>query len=413
MLKNRKFILIIFIALFLFLIPNIAKAEEVVIGVSRNKYASDGSTKYTFTGLELDTTKEYEFALTKTAAEEITDWFDITEYTATSATINVTVQTEKLRDIVKKVDTGYVTIRNKSSQEIVFEDYAIDLSTPYLQVSSYAVIKNGKEFKTGREECIELYLRNPNDGTPYYQYEKITDENVINKFKEIKNSNGDYYSLQSILKTTPPTAGWKEWLYFNGHGAITGYGYPERKINISDSGLYYLWIYFSGDTIKPLYGYILIDNLEDEIALDSISLPVTQTVDLDKVLTLTPVFSPTNTTNKIVTWTSSDETVATVDNAGKVTPKSIGSTIITVTSKDGSKKATCTVTVVAPKTTPNETPNETPNGTQNDEPTGVSDDTLTKLNALPNGGKIALISFIGIIIVSTIVAYIRYKKIYK
>lgn len=45
---------------------------------------------------------------------------------------------------------------------------------------------------------------------------------------------------------------------------------------------------------------------------------------------------------------SSDETVATIDNNGKITPKKIGSTIITATSQDGNKKTTCTVTVLEP-----------------------------------------------------------------
>ncbi len=67
----------------------------------------------------------------------------------------------------------------------------------------------------------------------------------------------------------------------------------------------------------------------------------------EKTLTLKPTFNPSNATNKIVKWSSSNEDVATVDNGGKVTPKKLGSTVITVISEDGNRKATCTVTVVA------------------------------------------------------------------
>ena len=122
---------------------------------------------------------------------------------------------------------------------------------------------------------------------------------------------------------------------------------PQSTINAPDTGLFYLWVYCSTSGIKDVYGYILVDNLQAEIALGSISLPNTKEVELGKSLKLTPTFSPNNTTNKIVTWSSSDESVATVDNAGNITPKKLGATIITVTSQDGNKKATCTVTVVA------------------------------------------------------------------
>ena len=44
-------------------------------------------------------------------------------------------------------------------------------------------------------------------------------------------------------------------------------------------------------------------------------------------------------------WTSSNTSVATVSSSGVVTAKSVGTTTITVTTEDGSKKATCLVTV--------------------------------------------------------------------
>lgn len=56
--------------------------------------------------------------------------------------------------------------------------------------------------------------------------------------------------------------------------------------------------------------------------------------------------SPSNATNKGVTYTSSNSSIAMVDSKGKVTAKKVGDTIITATAKDGSgKKATMKVHV--------------------------------------------------------------------
>ena len=61
--------------------------------------------------------------------------------------------------------------------------------------------------------------------------------------------------------------------------------------------------------------------------------------------TLTATVSPNNATDKSVTWSSNNTSVASVSSSGVVTAKAVGTATITVKTNDGGKTATCSVTV--------------------------------------------------------------------
>ena len=65
----------------------------------------------------------------------------------------------------------------------------------------------------------------------------------------------------------------------------------------------------------------------------------------DHTETLIATVNPAGASKKTVTWTSSDNSVATVDSNGKVTAVSVGTATITVTTDDGGYTATCDVEV--------------------------------------------------------------------
>lgn len=77
--------------------------------------------------------------------------------------------------------------------------------------------------------------------------------------------------------------------------------------------------------------------------------PTTAALEYNKTQQLTPTIAPPGATNKAVTYTTSDATVATVSATGLVTALSKdGTATITVKTTDGNKTATCVVTVRAP-----------------------------------------------------------------
>ena len=93
------------------------------------------------------------------------------------------------------------------------------------------------------------------------------------------------------------------------------------------------------------------DDDDDDVNVTGVTLSSeTEEVFINDSLTLSATVTPSDASNKKVTWKSSDETVATINN-GVVTPVAAGTTTITVTTVDGSYTATCTVTVTNTKTT--------------------------------------------------------------
>ena len=83
------------------------------------------------------------------------------------------------------------------------------------------------------------------------------------------------------------------------------------------------------------------------VAVTSVTVsPKTLDLEVGQTGTLTATVKPDNATNKTVTWTTSNDKVATVANNGVVT--AVGKGTATITAAAGGKTATCTVTVKVP-----------------------------------------------------------------
>ena len=90
------------------------------------------------------------------------------------------------------------------------------------------------------------------------------------------------------------------------------------------------------------------DPSADPVAVTGVSLNKTSTsLTVGATETLTATVAPANAANQAVTWSSNNTAVASVDQTGKVTGVSAGTATITVTTQDGNKTATFTVTVSA------------------------------------------------------------------
>lgn len=148
-----------------------------------------------------------------------------------------------------------------------------------------------------------------------------------------------------------------------------------------------------------------IENNE-EIAIKNISLNKTElNITEGDSYNLIATITPSEATNKTLTWSSDNEKVAKVEN-GKVIAISEGTANITVTTREGNHTATCKVTVTKKTVTP-----PTDNGKEETpkEETPKKDDTIAK-DKLPQTGSSTFIITCAIILIS-VIGFITYKKV--
>ena len=118
------------------------------------------------------------------------------------------------------------------------------------------------------------------------------------------------------------------------NGLVRAYSVGEATISATTT---------DGSNLSASCKVTVVSSLAQSITLDKteVSLKATETA------TLVATVLPETTSNKGVEWTSSDESVATIDANGLVTAIAVGEATITATTVDDSNlSATCKVTVV-------------------------------------------------------------------
>ena len=140
--------------------------------------------------------------------------------------------------------------------------------------------------------------------------------------------------------------------------------WPQQAFNNNPFGVTNEWKLYEFDITPTRDDYEVIkinfgncgEVWIDDIEYGEYSVPATgvtlnkksASVKKDGTIKLTATVAPADATNKNVTWSSDNESVATVSNNGVVTGVATGSAQITATTVDGGYKESCTVTVTTP-----------------------------------------------------------------
>ena len=123
-------------------------------------------------------------------------------------------------------------------------------------------------------------------------------------------------------------------------GKITTENSSGYDVTLADASVY-------DEAFEDVTFEIVPAHIEVTVPVDSVSLNKAETsIIIGKTETLTATVYPDNASNKNVRWTTTDATVASVEN-GVVTANKVGTATITATTEDGEKTASCEVAVTS------------------------------------------------------------------
>lgn len=239
--KLKYFMMFLFVTLLLCIVPNVSNAA---VEYTRTIGANDGSITLHLTGVTLDESKAYSFSLVTKGSTPST-WHRITEYTSTTAQVSLSAATTDIVKVLRVADTGILYVKDDSDDSYVIDGLTINLKLPYLQAINY-------EDLSGRYLIRTTYSEIGGTSKSYYQFQKVTDENLIKQFLNIKNNKGDITELENMLPSVPTTGYYKEDMP----------SYSKYK-----DGLYLMWVKITGNNCKDIYGCVVHDGLPEATTL--------------------------------------------------------------------------------------------------------------------------------------------------
>lgn len=191
--------------------------------------------------------------------------------------------------------------------------------TTWIEPATYEMDENTK--------VIDLFAKALSDAGYSWQNDNVTDGTKGNYIQSITTPD----SLTIGEFTNGRNSGWMYTL--NGTHPLLGVAQQD----LSD-----------GDVIVFHYSdnYTKEEGSMDTVAVSGVSLDKNSLeLKTNESGKLTATIAPEDATEKGVTWSSDKNDIATVDEQGNVNAVSEGTAVITVTTKDGNKTASCTVTV--------------------------------------------------------------------
>lgn len=244
-----------------------------------------------------------------------------------------------------KTASCQVTVMETDKQTIEQDDVQMDVFIPQSAVpEGYAVTVNNTKIPEEKQKALEEYYKDNYKSIVKFVDLSMADKdgNTISQFKETLTIRIKIDQKVDNLKCLTIVY-------------LTDAGYPQIiPTTITKDG-------YAVFTTNHFSQYALLETQNENSTTDvqediPVNIPV-EGVSLDKkdaalkigeTTALKAIITPENATNKNVSWSSSDEKIATVKD-GVITAVAEGKAAITVTTEDGNKTAVCNVTVSGEK----------------------------------------------------------------
>lgn len=257
-------------------------------------------------------------------ADDLTNTYTVGEVEPLAPVASIAKTVENSSETHYYDNTGMIIIRSEGSDEITLTVPALPLTT-VAKVTGKTIDPATGAFIDG--ESVERYYAigyrlRLTDGTYRYVWRLKGSFNIPDETSDTENDGTDTNNQQ---------------LTYTGVKTVTRFSDGKRAKGIvidERDGLADVSEFF--DKVQTP------DTLHDLAIVQAISVsPTTASIAVGAAETLTATVTPSTFTD--VSWTSSDESVATVSAAGVVTGVSAGT--VTITATAGGKTATCAVTV--------------------------------------------------------------------
>ena len=222
---------------------------------------TNGSIELDISNVNLSSEGNYTWGISKTSnSDGVEKWYAVGDMNPSKKTakINLTVQEEKILNILKVTDTVYLYIKNNTDNTFIINGLQLDVSLPPLYAFDLTTWLDNWYIIGGNLNSIakEWNGATYNIKTAYYKFEKITDTNLVGKYKQALLDNTSLTNVFNIDKNTVEN---KE----NWTSCTRDSSYPLTKIDKSklptDQGVYYLWLKAKDTDSKTVYGCLIVN----------------------------------------------------------------------------------------------------------------------------------------------------------
>ena len=212
--------------------------------------------------------------------------------------------------------------KNSNNMLITGNDNILGLSSTSALYTEVDTIKNSISLNSKENNDLDIVL-NSTDSLEEYKSIRLIGKLDKDKLLSLALSSNDVFTINSNVENP----------IFDVVIESNNMDEPKKYANVN---------------LNDLNGKNIIEYVNEvkKIPVTDVTISsLSEKLQIGDQLTLTPTITPDNATEKAVTWTSSSDKIATVDENGLVTAVAEGKATITVTTKDGNKTAACEVTV--------------------------------------------------------------------